>query len=188
MIVTSWNIRGLNSKGKQRYLKERLKKDKPGIMIIQETKINMQQMEGIIKKLKIQYEVMGKDANGTVGGLAIMWNPKEIIFENWISLPRILIGLCRVIGSMERILISGVYGLHIPGERERFLKNVQDARRIYPETPWIIGGDFNMIRTIDKKKGGIRRPDQYMDIFNEMIKEHRLVDITTINAIYRWNN
>jgi len=36
MIVISWNIRGLNSKGKHRYLKERLKKDKPGIIIIQE--------------------------------------------------------------------------------------------------------------------------------------------------------
>jgi len=82
MIVTSWNIRGLNNKGKHRYLKERLKKDKPGIMIIQETKISSQQLEGIIKKLKMQYEVMGQDASGTIGGLAIIWNPEEIIFEN----------------------------------------------------------------------------------------------------------
>jgi len=52
MIVTSWNIRGLNSKGKQRYLKERIKKDKPSIMIIQETKISFQQLEGIIKSKK----------------------------------------------------------------------------------------------------------------------------------------
>jgi len=58
MIVTSWNIRGLNSKGKQRYLKERIKKDKPSIMIIQETKISSQQLEDIVKKQKIQYEVM----------------------------------------------------------------------------------------------------------------------------------
>jgi len=82
MIVISWNIRGLNSRGKQRYLKERLKKDKPGIMIIQETKISMKQMEGIIKKGKMQYEVMGQDGIGSVGGIAIMWNPNGIIFEN----------------------------------------------------------------------------------------------------------
>jgi len=72
MIVTSWNIRGLNIKGKQRYLKERIKKDKPSIMIIQEMKISSQQLEGILKKQKIQYEVMGQDANGTTGGLAIL--------------------------------------------------------------------------------------------------------------------
>lgn len=39
IIITSWNIRGLNSKGKQRYLEERIKKEKPQIMLLQETKI-----------------------------------------------------------------------------------------------------------------------------------------------------
>jgi len=188
MIVISWNIRGLNSKGKQRYLKERLKKDKPGVIIFQETKISMQQMEGIIKNCKIQYEVMGQDENGSAGGLAILWNPDEVVFENWISLPRILAGMGRLIGTIERILISGVYGPHVPGERERFLRNMQVARRIYPELPWIVGGDFNMIKTMEEKKGGIRRPDQNMELFNEMITDQRLVDIPTINGVYTWNN
>jgi len=188
MIVTSWNIRGLNNKGKQRYLKERLKKDKLSIMIIQETKIRFQQLEGIIKKLKLQYEVMAQDADGTTGGLAILWNPEEVLFENWISFPRILTGLFRMIGSEERILISGVYGPHIPREQKNFLKDMQAIRRILPRTLWIVGGDFNMIRAIGEKKGGIRRPDQNMEEFNEMITEQRLVDIPTINGVHTWNN
>ena len=65
---------------------------------------------------------------------------------------------------------------------------MQDARRISPETPWIVGGHFNMIRIVDEKKGGIRTPDQNMETFNEMITEQRLVDIPTINGIYTWNN
>jgi len=69
MIVTRWNMRGLNSKGKQRYLKERVKKDKPSIMIIQETKINSQKLEEIERKYKIQYEVMAQDTIDIVGGL-----------------------------------------------------------------------------------------------------------------------
>jgi len=48
MIVTSWNIRGLNSKGKHRYLKERLKKGKPNIMILQEIKVNAKKLEEIM--------------------------------------------------------------------------------------------------------------------------------------------
>lgn len=58
MIVTSWNIRGLNSKGKQIYLKERVKKDKPRIMIIHETKMDLQQLAEILKKMKLGYEVI----------------------------------------------------------------------------------------------------------------------------------
>lgn len=96
-------------------MKEKLKKDKPSIMILQETKITMQQMEGIIKNTKLQYEVMGQDAFGSVGGIAILWNPNEIIFENWTSMTRILTGIRRIAGTKERIIISGVYGPHIPG-------------------------------------------------------------------------
>lgn len=65
MIVTSWNIRGLNSIGKQRYLRERVKKEKTNIIIIQETKINSQKLEEIVKRNKIQYEVMAQDATST---------------------------------------------------------------------------------------------------------------------------
>lgn len=154
MIVISWNIRGLNSKGKQRYLKERVKKDKPSIMIIQETKMDWLQLVEILKKMKLGYEVMALDAATTAGGLAILWNPEEIIFENWFSLPRILSGLFRLVGKGERILITGVYGPHIHRERQEFLKNIQTMRRLVSEPLWIIGGDFNMIRDLGEKKGG----------------------------------
>lgn len=145
MIVTSWNIRGLNSKRKHRYLKERLRRDKPSIMIIQEMKMTMNQMAEIIKRMKLEYEVMAQDAVGTAGGLALLWKPEEVIFENWISFPRILIGLFRLVGMEERILISGVYGPHIPRERKNFLKDMQTIRGIIPGPLWIIGGDFNII-------------------------------------------
>ena len=40
----------------------------------------------------------------------------------------------------------------------------------------------------EEKKGGIRRTNQSMEEFNEMITEQRLVDIPTINGIHTWNN
>eukprot|EP00253_Pinus_taeda_P027563 PITA_27563 len=92
MIITSWNIRCLNSRGKQRYLKERLKKDKPSIMIIHGTKINKRNLKKNLENFKPQYQVMDRDANGSAGGFAILWNPREIMFDEWISLPKILSG------------------------------------------------------------------------------------------------
>ena len=169
-------------------MKEKLKKDKPSIMILQETKTTVQQLEGIINKSKVQYEVMGQDAIGSVGGIAILWNPNEIIFEDWISMTRILTGIGRIVGTKERVVISGIYGPHIPGERENFIKNMQIVQRIYPETTWIVGGDFNLIRSLEEKKGGIRTPDQYMEMFNDMIGDLRLVDIQTINGVFTLNN
>ena len=67
MKVISSNIRGLNSKGKQRYLKERLKVEKPQVMLIQEMKVSSQKLQHIIQSFKLQYEVMEIDSIGTAG-------------------------------------------------------------------------------------------------------------------------
>ena len=78
MIIISWNIRGLNSKGKQRHLQDRIVKEKPHIILLQETKLSGERLTQIVERLKPHYEVMAIDANGTAGGTAILWNPSEL--------------------------------------------------------------------------------------------------------------
>jgi len=121
MILTSWNIRGLNSKGKQRHLAARLKKDKPQIMLLQETKIPSQKMEEILNKIKPRYEQVTIDAKGSAGGIIILWNLAEVLTDWWIRIPRILIGRFRLIGKSEWVVISAVYGPHTCVERDLFL-------------------------------------------------------------------
>ena len=40
-----------------------------------------QQMEEIVKKMKLGYEVMALDATATTAGLAVLWNPEEVILS-----------------------------------------------------------------------------------------------------------
>eukprot|EP00253_Pinus_taeda_P033060 PITA_33060 len=131
---------------------------------------------------------MGQDAIGSAGGIAILWNQNEIILEGWTNMTSILTGIGRIAGTKEKVVISGVYGPPTPGEKESFMEKIKEIRRIYPEPAWIIGGDFNLIRSLEEKNGGIRKVDQYMSMFNDMIDELRLVDIQTINKICTWNN
>eukprot|EP00253_Pinus_taeda_P010222 PITA_10222 len=131
---------------------------------------------------------MGHDAIGFAGGIAILCNPNDIIFENWTSMPRILTRLGRIAGTKEKVLILGVYGPHTPGDRGNFLKNLQTAWKLYPDNDWIIGGDFNIIISLKEKKGGIRRVDQSMELFSDTIEGLRLVDILTIKGVFTWNN
>eukprot|EP00253_Pinus_taeda_P026041 PITA_26041 len=131
---------------------------------------------------------MGQDAIGSVGGLAILWNRNDIILGGWTSMTSILTGIGRIVGTNEKVVISGVYGPPTPREKENFMQKMKAIRRIYPEPAWIIGGDFNLIRSLEEKKGGIRKADQYMSMFNDTIDEFRLVDIHTINGICTWIN
>jgi len=131
---------------------------------------------------------MAQDATSTAGGLEILWNSEEVQAKDWVSLPRILSGAFRLIGTVEWMLVAGVYGCHIPRERKTFLKDLQTMRRILPGIPWTVRGDFNMIKSLEEKKGGKSRPDQDMEAFSEMITYQRLVDIPTRNGVYTWNN
>eukprot|EP00253_Pinus_taeda_P031160 PITA_31160 len=158
------------------------------IPLSEETKISVQHIEELIAKNTIHYEVMGQDAIGSAGGIAILWNPNDIILGSWTSMRRILTGLGRIVGTKEQVVISGVYGPPSPREKENFLNSMKIIRRLYPEVDWIIGGDFNLIRSLEEKKGGIRKMDHFMEKFNDLIDELRLVDIQTINGICTWNN
>eukprot|EP00253_Pinus_taeda_P035504 PITA_35504 len=188
MILTSWNIRGLNIKGIQRHLVARLKKDKPQIMLIQETKISGQKMEEILNKIKLRYEQVTIDAKGSAGGIAVIWNPAEVVTEWWIGMPRILTGRFRLIGKSEWVAISAVYGPHTRADRRLFLNQLEKLRNMHQEQRWILAGDFNLITSREEKKGGISREDPKMECFRDVQTELRVVDIPTINEKFTWNN
>eukprot|EP00253_Pinus_taeda_P004365 PITA_04365 len=158
------------------------------IPLSEETKILVTQLAEIIDKSNLPYQVIGQDAIGAAGGIAILWNPNEIIIDNWSCMNGSITGLGRIVGTPQQVIIIGVYGPPSSGRREQFINSFKTIRRLYPEAAWIIGGDFNLIRSLDEKTGGLRRRDHFMDSFNEMIEELRLVDIQSIIGIYTWNN
>jgi len=49
-------------------------------------------------------------------------------------------------------------------------------------------GDFNLIRSLDEKKGGIISLSSVSIYFNEVIEDLHLVDIQTPNGFYTWKN
>eukprot|EP00253_Pinus_taeda_P033811 PITA_33811 len=157
-------------------------------MILQETKILVTQLAEIVDKSNLPYQVIGQDAIGAAGGIAILWNPNEIILDNWSCMNGSITGLGRIVGTPQQVIITGVYGPPSSGRREQFINSFKTIRRLYPEAAWIIGGDFKLIRSLDEKKGGLRRRDHFMDSFNDLIEELRLVDIQSINGVYTWNN
>jgi len=56
------------------------------------------------------------------------------------------------VGVLDTFLVTNVYGPQIIDEKLRFLDSLVDLTRIHVEIPWVIGGDFNMIKSLSKKK------------------------------------
>lgn len=71
MKIISWNLRGIQSKSRQRSLRNRLEEEKPDTVMLQETKCPGQQAQTIIQCNWRQAEVVTIDAQGYLEGIAL---------------------------------------------------------------------------------------------------------------------
>jgi len=78
MKFISWNIRGLGSKRKQRLLSNRMNKEMPDIIFIQETKSSIQKIRQIHSNWLSRFEFLKVKAEDTVGGILTLWNPHKL--------------------------------------------------------------------------------------------------------------
>ena len=78
MKLTTWNIRGLGSKRKQRNLSSRIKEEKLDMVFIQETKCSMDKIGEIQSKWLRNYEYLEVKEDNSAGGILTLWDPQKL--------------------------------------------------------------------------------------------------------------
>jgi len=63
---------------------------------------------------------------------------------------------------------------------------ILNANRQFPL--WIGGGDFNIIKTMEEKKGGRIKLEGDSNGLREFIQNNQLMDIQTSNGVFTWTN
>jgi exonuclease III len=122
------------------------------------------------------------------GGLAILWNPTTIILELAYSTTGMLSTHYRAIGSSKSGVITNAYGPQLTQEKYYFLDSLDYINVLRGQERWILGGDFNMILTLEEKSGGLKRLDQDSTKFIHLIDRLNLIDIETRNGSFTWTN
>jgi hypothetical protein len=93
-----------------------------------------------------------------------------------------------VIGSTKEGEITNVYRPQIPQDKKSFLKRINSIISLLSMPNWVLGGDFNMILTLEEKTGGTKRLEQDNGKFRTLIDQLNLVDIEARNNIFTWSN
>jgi exonuclease III len=150
-------------------LRERIKKDQPDILILQETKCAGEEASSMLQKCWKQANHVEIDAKGVAGGLAMLWNPSTVLLDDFFTSKWTITASFRLIGSNKLGYITNVYGPTKPGDKESFLNHLDWlADHISPQR-WILGGDFNIITGLEEKKGGTRTLGNDSEHFNRFI-------------------
>ncbi len=188
MKITSWNIRGLGSKRKQRFLSSRMRQAMPDIIFIQETKCSIQKVRQIHSKWFSRFEFLEVKEENTTGGILTLWDTLKIGIIDAEASRNYLSVVIRPVGERDTYLVTNVYGPQRIEDKLKFLDSLVDLRDRHTGIPWIMGGDFNMIRSLSKKKGGTKALGRDSLEFQTFIDNMELVDTDMNKGLFTWNN
>jgi len=110
MNIITWNIRGLNGRSKQRILRDCIIKEKPDILLLQETKCRGAEVEPIFQRIWKECTSITTDSIGASGGLAILWNPSNVTISKPFTTISTITAHFTVMGMNQEGAITNVYG------------------------------------------------------------------------------
>lgn len=122
------------------------------IIFIQETKCSIQKLKQIHRKWLNRFEFLEVKAENTTRGILTLWNPQKVSIidaeasRNYISV------IIQPVRMSDIFLVTNVYGPQQIDEKLKFLDSLVDLRSRHEEIPRVMGGDFNMIKSLSKKK------------------------------------
>jgi exonuclease III len=188
MKVITWNIRGLNGRSKQRILRDCIIAEKPDILMLQETKCRGAEAEIIFQRIWRACKSLTIDSTGALGGLAILWNSHNITISKPFTTIGTITAYFEVLGLNQEGAITNVYGPQNNQDRDIFMKRLELIKTLIAIANWILGGDFNMILTLEEKIGGTKKLEQDSGKFRTLIDHLKLVDIENSNGTFTWSN
>ena len=188
MKVISWNMRGGGGQVKRRILKRKIRKEKPDVLLLQETKMEERDLKKLAGTVWKGCEVVGIDSKGAAGGMGIWWDPDKIELEAFMATRHSISGKFHLIGSEIRGIISNIYGPFQVQYKIAFIDSIGKLADWVGDRIWIMGGDFNLIKSLEEKKGGVRSLYDSSLRFGECIEKLNLIDMRTNNSLFTWNN
>lgn len=105
----------------------------------------MDMIREIHNKWLIKYEYLEVKVDNSVGGIITLWDPQKhgIIdveaSRNYLSL------VIKPLSHKEMYMITNVYSPQNLEEKVKLLTSLEKLKERYPDMPWILAGDSNMI-------------------------------------------
>ena len=96
------------------------------------------------------------DSKGAAGGIDILWNPQEVNLSGFVATSFFLSVDFHILGTRIRGFFTNIYGPPKVEQKLSFLDSPNFIKKTSEDKPWILGGDFNLIGTLEEKKGGIQ--------------------------------
>ncbi|GLJ26360.1 hypothetical protein SUGI_0507820 [Cryptomeria japonica] len=127
-------------------------------------------------------------AEGASRGLLLIWKPTISQIERLASEKHWLMAAIKIISSNSSFFLINVYGLVSSTLKWAFWSNLDGIISQFQNEKLFIGGEFNSIRSLTDKRGGIIRLGKSQQEFNVWVDRNGLLEVESRDSTFTWNN
>lgn len=173
MKLLLWNVRGLGNTRAFQALKKACSEASPHMVFLSETKLFGIKAIDFWNKLGYEFcEVV--HSRGKKCGLLLLWKNRMNLKVLSKSKGHIDAVINQDSGQPWRF--SGLYG-HLKPHKRTHSWNLLRKLSLVSPMPWMVGGDFNEILSVQDKKGGVYTESRSRTLFRETIDESGLMEL-----------
>lgn len=188
MIITSYNTRGLGRREKRKDVKGLLKKVKPDVCCLQESKL--ERVDSRLIKSVWGYYPCDWDfakADRSSGGIISIWNPSVVNkVSSWSSKDMLVLN-GYLVEDENACTIVNVYAPNISSLRNDLCDQLSIIVSQRIDNYVCIIGDFNCVRNKhERQRRGITWNIIDMENFNNFIEGNNLVELNLSGRAFTW--
>lgn len=185
LILSSWNVRGLNNLITIKNIKKLIRDSKTNILFLQETKC-YDWSNSLIDRIwdSINHDWIAVDSIGAAGGLLISWDKQILTLskvdntQHWLW--------CKGSTSLgESFNLVNIYGPHDLTEKQVFWNDLRNIHQQVDKEPLCLMGDFNSVTSKEDRANCVQN-NRDMTSFNVFIDETGLIELQGANFLFTW--
>ncbi|XP_026395092.1 uncharacterized protein LOC113289878 isoform X4 [Papaver somniferum] len=185
MKILVWNYRGAARPSFTRVMRKLIKRHKPNIVALLETRVLASHAVGIVRHLGYEESIL-VDPEGFSGGICLLWNPEEVDIQ---ATKRTRWALHAVVSvkSKSPWILSTIYRSTNKSNKRTVWNELQTVSDI-SNSDWMVMGDLNVIGSCQEKKGGRNPSHSKIAELREVMDSCGLIDLGFNGPKYTWNN
>ncbi|XP_021775227.1 uncharacterized protein LOC110739084 [Chenopodium quinoa] len=186
MILTVWNVRGLNDPCKVADIKQLLNRTKTDVLCLLETRVKQKKCTGIQKQISHGLSWVCNYSCSEKGRIWLGWKSERLHIEVITVHTQFIHCIVSSLDYSRHVAVSFVYGLHDIHDRRELWSGI---RAIGPVSlPWICTGDFNSILQDGDRINGSEITDYEVRDFKDFIEDMGFVEIKSKGSRFYWSN
>ena len=185
--IASWNIRGMNMTYKQDEIRSFVNTNRISLIGIIETKVRATRSLKISKATLRNWEFIYNNEYHPNGRIWVGWDPSILDLKLEYASSQIMHTSVTIIEKNISFFASFVYGFNPANERCPLWRDIKYISNGIANAPWILLGDFNIVRHPSEMLGGDPTWHPYMNDLNACCYDASLDDLHYSGHL-TWNN